>query len=111
MLFALGVFMLLARPFMVYQMCAAGEFSKDPQKVYSLLQRLIKKKDDHHAADTGEAAVLEPAKAKRLEASSFMVLFTRLFRLASFHRLFSKLHAGKPFVTAQPHLMICRFQI
>jgi len=45
--FALGVLMLLLRPYLVYQM-TAGDNVKNPERAWSMLQRLIKKKDEHH---------------------------------------------------------------
>ncbi|HEX8022931.1 hypothetical protein [Mucilaginibacter sp.] len=45
-IFAIGVIMLLVRPYLVYQLSGYSQAGKTPVKA-SLLQRLIKKKDDH----------------------------------------------------------------
>jgi hypothetical protein len=48
LVFTMAVTMLLLRPYLVYQMTGQRVLHSDPAKAYSLLQRLIKKKDDHH---------------------------------------------------------------
>lgn len=44
--FGIGVLMLLVRPYLVYQLSGYSQVGKNPVKA-TLLQRLIKKKDDH----------------------------------------------------------------
>jgi hypothetical protein len=48
LIFALGTMMLLLRPYMIYQLTQKNALTNDPVKAYSLLQRLVKKKDEHH---------------------------------------------------------------
>lgn len=47
-IFAIGVLTVLCRPYFVY-VIASGHLAKaNPVKTWRLLQRLVKKKDDHH---------------------------------------------------------------
>jgi hypothetical protein len=46
--FTFGVLMLLLRPYCIYQM-TAQDIRTEPARAWSLLQRLVKKKDEHHA--------------------------------------------------------------
>lgn len=48
LIFALGTMMLLLRPYLIYQLTQKNALTNNPVKVYSLLQRLVKKKDEHH---------------------------------------------------------------
>jgi hypothetical protein len=48
LVFAAAVVMLLLRPYIVYQMTSQKALADNPAKAYSLLQRLVKKKDEHH---------------------------------------------------------------
>ena len=50
LIFITGAVMLLLRPYFVYQMTSQRSLRDNPAKAYSLLQRLVKKKDDHHEA-------------------------------------------------------------
>ena len=47
-IFTLGVLMLLMRPFLVYQITTTESYKNNPAHAWSLLQRLVKKKDDKH---------------------------------------------------------------
>jgi hypothetical protein len=84
-IFTVAVIMLLLRPFMVYQMTQSPALSKDPAATWSLLQRLIKKKDDHHTAEVQEYFAVSqvnkktlpgiiPANAYNRHSSSFIAL-------------------------------------
>lgn len=48
LVFAIGVLMLLARPYLIYQITGNAACRQNPSATCSLLQRLVKKKDDHH---------------------------------------------------------------
>lgn len=48
LIFALGTMMLLLRPYIVYRLTQKNVTADNPAKAYSLLQRLVKKKDEHH---------------------------------------------------------------
>nr|WP_067057407.1 hypothetical protein [Mucilaginibacter sp. L294] len=56
--FSIGVLMLLARPYLAYQMSAANATAENPAKAWNLLQRLVKKKDEHHEIQADGAAIL-----------------------------------------------------
>ncbi len=84
-IFSIAVLMLLLRPFMVYQMTQSPAFSKDPVASWSLLQRLIKKKEDHHSSEVQEyfaiaqvtkktLPTINPVKAGKHLFSSFTAL-------------------------------------
>ena len=49
LVFTFAVSMVLLRPYAAYQISMRHDTAGDPIKVNSLLQRLIKKKDEHHA--------------------------------------------------------------
>jgi len=46
LVFGMGVLMLLLRPYLIYQLTGYGNRDKNPVKSI-LLQRMVKKKDDH----------------------------------------------------------------
>lgn len=48
LIFTFAVIALLLRPFLAYQIAARQHLTDNPAAMNSLLQRLIKKKDDHH---------------------------------------------------------------
>ncbi|WP_183577831.1 hypothetical protein HDF18_10580 [Mucilaginibacter sp. X5P1] len=57
--FTIAVIALLLRPFFFYQISLKQNIVKDPVAVNSLLQKLVKKKDDHHALYTGEFSAIQ----------------------------------------------------
>jgi hypothetical protein len=61
-IFTVGVLMLLLRPYMIYQLTKQSNLRNDPVNVYNLLQRLVKKKDEHH--ETAEVADLQSRQSK-----------------------------------------------
>lgn len=74
------VFMFLMRPFMVYQASNTGRFATDPDRVFSMFQRVGKKKENH-ADDTNEAADI--SKSKDAEAILPFVFLTLIRRQLS----------------------------
>jgi hypothetical protein len=113
-IFGLSVIMILLRPFIAYQISIQSSFTKDPQKVISLLQRLIKKKDEHH----------EYAEVEISESRNRQVIFARplniLNRFIDFLQLLSStllkikssamINLGH-FAPPERYLLISRFQI
>jgi len=75
MVFSIGVLMLLLRPYVVYRLTGYGNTDKNPVKS-ALLQRMIKKKDDHY--ECLENAAVEVRSSK----FSFLLLVKRIL---SFH--------------------------
>jgi len=64
-IFSIAVIMLLLRPYMVYKITENPNLSGNPFAANSLLQRLIKKKDDHHATSIQDySAIHQTAKRK-----------------------------------------------
>lgn len=61
-IFTLGVLMLLLRPYLVYRATAADSRQANPASAWSLLQRLVKKKDDHHEQQADGTAMLAEAE-------------------------------------------------
>jgi len=66
LLFAFAVTMVLLRPYAAYRISMNPNFAGDPVKVNSLLQRLIKKKDEHHATDYENLEAIVPVIAVKL---------------------------------------------
>jgi hypothetical protein len=64
-IFSIAVLLLLLRPFVVYQIAETPKFSGDPVAANSLLQRLIKKKDDHHSTGIQEYLAFQLADKKK----------------------------------------------
>ena len=54
LIFTLAVMALLLRPYMAYHLAQSQHLSRDRVALTSLLQRLVKKKDDHHTVNAGE---------------------------------------------------------
>ncbi len=49
LILSVAVIMVLLRPYAAYQLSNHADLAADPRKTYDLVQRLIKKKQDHHA--------------------------------------------------------------
>jgi len=61
LVYTFAVLMILLRPYFAYQMSLKGAFSKDADAVTRILQRLIKKKENH-SEDANEAAEINQAE-------------------------------------------------
>lgn len=89
-IFSFTVLIVLLRPYAAYQISMRPDIANDPVKVNSLLQRLIKKKDDHHMViDEAMAAVISPKTARLLPIvlSSFLAgVFALLFAVMAGYR-------------------------
>lgn len=46
--FTIVVLTILLRPYLVYRMTSGNALRTNPARAWNLLQRLVKKKDDHH---------------------------------------------------------------
>jgi len=112
-LFSFGVMMILVRPFMAYQLSTTSDFGKDPQRIYNLLQRLVKKKDDHHADDNELTAVLTQGEAQLVPASRTHVAFVKdIFRRHRDATLRAPLvRIVNDSFLAHYNILICKFQI
>jgi hypothetical protein len=78
MVFGIGLLMLLIRPYIVYQLTGYGDKEKSPVKS-SLLQRLIKKKEDRYACHENEAVETSfPKFSFRLPVKSLSSLHFQL---------------------------------
>jgi|GEM_PF-5602109 len=64
LVFTLAVIALLLRPSLTYQLAVSQHLSRDPVALNRLLQRLVKKKDDHHAVNAGELSAMQCAENK-----------------------------------------------
>jgi hypothetical protein len=77
LVFSIGVLMLLLRPYLIYQLTGGDNVKKNPVKT-SLLQRLIKKKDDyfgwHDKATVEERA---PAHDFRLPVKCLSTIYAQ----------------------------------
>lgn len=61
LVFTIGVIMLLLRPYIIYQLTQKTA-ANDPAKTYRLLQRLVKKKEDHHEFTETAATVTQRSR-------------------------------------------------
>lgn len=66
-IYTFAVVMICLRPFLAYEMSSRGDFAKDPNRVFRMLQRLVKKKEFH------EDDALEAAELSRSGASQSML--------------------------------------
>lgn len=78
---ALGVLMLLLRPFAVYQISLKNHLSPNPGRAHTMLQRMVKKKDEHHASDAG-AVVMENSGRLAIRIVRPALLFIAAFFIA-----------------------------
>jgi hypothetical protein len=62
LVFSFAVFMVLLRPYAAYQISKHAGFASDPVKVYDLLQRLIKKRDEHHIIEQSAFTAVRQSK-------------------------------------------------
>lgn len=63
-IFTMAIMALLLRPYFAYQLAESRQLSKDPVALNALLQRLVKKKDDHHATFASDQSVIESTQNK-----------------------------------------------
>jgi len=71
------VFMVLLRPFCAYRISMNDTYSNNPGRIYSLLQRLVKKKETH-ADDYDEAAeILQSTELEIILPFVLLALFNR----------------------------------
>jgi hypothetical protein len=77
--FAFAVLMVLVRPYAAYRISMNPNFSGDPAKVNSLLQRLIKKKDEHHAAEFESLEAIVPEAAAKSFPCGLLLFFFKAF--------------------------------
>lgn len=78
LIFAFAVFIILLRPYAAYQMSVRAVIAADPVKVNSILQRLIKKKEQHHVSANEEMNAIAQAKIKTV-----LPVVLRLFLIKS----------------------------
>lgn len=75
----LGLMMLLVRPYVIYNMTAANRFAGNPARAWSLLQRLVKKKDDHHAEEGSPVATVGVSRFVINPVRRLVVAFFAIF--------------------------------
>src|ERR1700712_2289877 len=73
LLFSFAVLMVLLRPYTAYRISMRSDIASDPVKINSLLQRLVKKKDDHHISMADHTEVIVPLKSS-VPLITFLVL-------------------------------------
>lgn len=92
-IFTLGVFMLLLRPYAVYNMTVKEHLARNPARAWSLLQRLIKKKDEHHGREDSSVAIVATNSAQPLRSAQRLLLIFSAFFIAVYQRKsFAALH-------------------
>jgi hypothetical protein len=62
-IFTFVVLMVLLRPYAAYQISSRADMASNPVKVNNLLQRLVKKRDEHHTAALGDFSAVQPSKS------------------------------------------------
>jgi hypothetical protein len=63
-IFTLAVIAVLLRPFVFYYLTEKQDLAKDPVALNSLLQKLVKKKDDRHFLNPGELGAIQCTEEK-----------------------------------------------
>jgi hypothetical protein len=107
LIFSFAVLMVLLRPYAAYRMSMSCDLAGDPVKVNNLLQRLIKKKEEHHAvADENLEAVIPAKAAKSLPAvlllfllQAFAPVSATLKRLKEIVKVFRFCHQHKSYLS------------
>jgi formylmethanofuran dehydrogenase subunit E len=79
-IYTFGVLTILLRPFVVYSVSVHADFAGKPERTYRLLQKLVKKKDEHHEADA--ETIVENRQSKYFLLIP-QKLFERLFDFVS----------------------------
>jgi hypothetical protein len=90
LIFTFGVMVFLLRPFVGYLMIGAGGATADPLRTSLLMQRLIKKKEEHHEPEA--EAIQEPGRsqyARPLPVRLTRYLHSLFFSLYSSIRFFA----------------------
>ncbi len=64
LIFTLAVIAVLLRPFVFYHLTEKQDLVKDPVALNSLMQKLVKKKDDRHFLTPGELSAIQCNKEK-----------------------------------------------
>lgn len=98
--FTLGVLMLLLRPYLVYQLTAARDM--DPARAFGLLQRLVKKKDDHHEEQTATGYAILNSKIA-VTPGRVPLISLAFFLLSLFHPLIRLVETVPVFIPSQRH--------
>lgn len=62
LIFTFAVLMVLLRPYAAYRISMRADFATNSTKVNSLLQRLIKKKEEHHSSEADHINAVSPSK-------------------------------------------------
>ena len=106
-LFSLAVMAVLLRPYFAYQLSVSRHLASNPVALNNLLQRLVKKKDDHHSVDKSELSAIKCIQNKVLPLSSRatsthhsykgfalplkqLAYFTKVFHPCPYYKLFSE---------------------
>lgn len=64
--FSFAILMVLLRPYAAYRITSQAGFIKDPVKINNMLQRLVKKKDEHHAAVNDDMIIVQNQRTGRM---------------------------------------------
>jgi len=113
-IFSIAVIMLLLRPFFVYQITENLNVSRNPVAASSLFQRLIKKKDDHHSADSQEIFAIYRANKKRVP---FLPPYTNIITVSSRYQFLAvfpnpaQSTVFKVYTPSNYHRLLSKFQI
>lgn len=79
LIFSFAVLTVLLRPYAAYRISMRPDIAADPVKVNSLLQRLVKKKDDHHTVIDDDRSATLPSKTFRLLPAVLSLFLAKAF--------------------------------
>ncbi|SDD35176.1 hypothetical protein SAMN05216464_101497 [Mucilaginibacter pineti] len=95
LVFSFALLVVLLRPYAAYRIARRSDMAKDPVKANSLLQRLIKKKDEHHALADNDLIAVQQPKTGQILPIRFLFITQLLLALAP---------ASKHFIAITSHI-------
>ena len=113
LVFTFVVLTVLLRPYAAYCISTRADMSANPAKVYNLLQRLIKKKDDHHNVTVHEFSVVQPPKRDFVIPVVLHLFFYSLsfLTIVSLKRYWEANKVFRVFTGNNYYKLISRFQV
>ena len=113
LIFTFVVLTVLLRPYAAYCISTRADVSANPAKVYNLLQRLIKKKDDHHNVAEHEFSLVQPSKKDFVIPVVLQLFFCSLsfLSIVSLKRYWEANKVFRVFTGNNYYKLISRFQV
>jgi hypothetical protein len=79
LVFCFALVMVLLRPYAAYRIAGLPDLGKDQGKVNSILQRLIQKKDEHHALADNDLLAVQRSNTNRFLSLTRFLFITQVF--------------------------------